>query len=236
MYSTINNLGESMKMMTFLALFMSFSVMAQPVQNRANLEAEAKKLSLQMKILVDRNVDRLDERDLTQLVRSLERSKDILLGQRPGPGPGPIPPIPAPRYTCDRASASEYQQTFIKVKNFAYSSSGLDMSSAAATNFAQDWSTRYSCADADQFISIFGRLKNFAYSTSGLDMSAAASIDYAQQGVNSLCENYNFEAEYKNLYNFAYSTSGLDLSAAAAKDYARQRVEPQMFQCRPFNF
>lgn len=224
-----------MKMITFLAMFLSFSVMAQPVQNRANLEAEAKKLSLQMKILVDRNVDRLDERDLTKLVRTLERSKDILLGRDTNPGPGPGP-IPTPRYTCDRASASEYQSTFVKVKNFAYSSSGLDMSSAAATNFAQDWSTRYACADADQFISIFGRLKNFAYSTSGLDMSAAASVDYAQQGVNSLCENYNFEAEFKNLYNFAYSTSGLDLSAPAAKDYARQRVEPQMFQCRPFNF
>ena len=67
-------------------------------------------------------------------------------------------------------------------------------------------------------------------------MSSAASIDFAQQGVNNLCENYNFESEFKNLYNFAYSTSGLDLSSAAAKDYARQRVEPQMFQCRPFNF
>tara|TARA_R110002049_G_scaffold46139_3_gene134530 strand:- start:179 stop:856 length:678 start_codon:yes stop_codon:yes gene_type:complete len=225
-----------MKIISLLAMIMSFSVLAQPYQNRAELEVEAKRLSLQMKILVDRNVDRLDERDLTKLVRTLERSKDILLGRDTGPGPGPVPPIPAPRFTCDRASAAEYQSTFIKVKNFAYSSSGLDMSSAGATNFAQDWATRYSCSDADQFIAIFGRLKNFAYSTSGLDMSSAASIDYAQQGINNLCENYNFEAEYKNLYNFAYSTSGLDLSSAAARDYARQRVEPQMFQCRPFNF
>lgn len=223
-------------MITFLAVLMSFSVMAQPFQNRADLEAEAKRLSVQMKILVDRNVDRLDERDLTKLVRTLERSKDILLGRDTNPGPGPGPgPIPVPRYTCDRANPSDFQSTFVKIKNFAYSSSGLDMSSAAATNFAQDWSTRYACADADRFISIFTRLKNFAYSTSGLDMSSAASVGYAEQGVNNLCENYNFEAEFKNLYNFAYSTSGLDLSSAAARDYARQRVEPQMFQCRPFS-
>lgn len=224
-----------MKLITIIAMLFAFGAHAQSHQPRSELELEAKKLSLQMKILVERNVDRLDERDLQQLVRTLDRAKGILLGQNPGPGPGPGPLPPVPRFTCDRASTAEYQNTFTKIKGFAYSSSGLDMSSAAATNFAQDWATKYDCADADRFISLFGRLRNFAYSTSGLDMSSAAAVNYASNGIDRLCENYAFESEFKNLYNFAYSTSGLDLSSAAARNYASQRVEPQMFQCRPFS-
>ncbi len=224
-----------MKIISLLALMLSFSALAQPYQNRFDLEAEAKKLSLQMKILVDRNVDRLDDRDLTKLVRTLERSKDILLGRDTNPGPGPFPPIPAPRYTCERASMQDYQATFVKIKDFAYSGSGINLSTSGATAYAADWVRKYACEDASRFIATYIRLKNFAYSGSGLNLSSSGAVSYANEGIDQVCENYSFEQEFKSLYDFAYSGRGLNMSSSAAISYARQRVEPQMFQCRPFS-
>tara|TARA_R110000868_G_scaffold269233_2_gene528595 strand:+ start:683 stop:1351 length:669 start_codon:yes stop_codon:yes gene_type:complete len=220
-----------MKFLSLIALLFAFSAHAQ---SRATLETEAKKLSMQMKILVERNVDRLDERELTKLVRTFERAKDILMGRDTGPGPGPFPPVPTPRFTCDRAPVSVYQATFSQIKDFAYSSTGLDLSSSAAINYAHDWVAKYTCEDLDLFKTLFVRLKNFAYSSAGLDLSASAAINYASSGVDSVCADYAFEQEFKGLYDFAYSTRGLDMSASAAREYARQRVEPNMFRCRQF--
>lgn len=222
--------------MKFISLLVASALMfaanAQSHQSRAQLELEARKLSIQMRTLVENNVDRLDERELNQVVRGLERTKDILMG-RVAPPPPPIP-VPQPRRACEFAPGDIYQATFIKIKGYAYSSSGLDLSSQAATSFATDWMQRYSCEDADRFIGMFSRLKNFAYASSGLDMSSSEAKNYAERGINQLCEGFDFEAEFTKLYNFAYSTGGLDLSSAAARDYARSRVEAPMFSCRPF--
>ncbi|MBH47690.1 MAG: hypothetical protein CME71_05930 [Halobacteriovorax sp.] len=220
-----------MKLLSIIALLFTFSAHAQ---SRTALETEAKKLSMQMKILVDRNVDRLDERDLDKLVRTFERAKDILMGRDTGPGPGPFPPVPTPRYTCDRASVGVYQSTFIKIKDFAYSGNGVNLSSSGAVNYAHDWVTKYACEDADAFISTFIRLKNFAYAGSGLNLSASAAVNYATSGVDTVCNDYAYEQEFRGLYDFAYSGRGLNMSSSAATSYARERVEPNMFRCRQF--
>lgn len=226
-----------MKLLSLLvASALIFTANAQSNSSRMQNELEAKRLSIQMRTLVENNVDRLDDRELNQVLRNLERAKDLLLGRvSPPPAPNPIP-VPQPRRVCEFAPVEIYQATFMQIKNFAYSSSGLDLSSQAATAFATEWMQRYSCEDANRFISLFGRLKNFAYSSSGLDMSSAEALNYSKNGINRLCEGFAFEAEYKNLYNFAYSTGGLDLSTTAAREYARARVEPQMFSCSPFGF
>lgn len=225
-----------MKIISVLALALSFAANAQSIPQRDRLEGDARKLSIQMRTLVENNVDRLDERELNLLVRSLERAKDLLLGRvtPPGPGPGPFPPVPQPRFACDRASVAEYQATFIKIKDFAYSGNGINLSSSGATNYAAEWVRKYACEDADRFIAQYVRLKNFAYSGQGLNMSSSGAIDYANNGIDRLCENYAYEQEFRGLYDFAYSGRGLNMSSSGAVRYARERVEPQMFVCAPF--
>lgn len=229
-----------MKVISLMILAFAFAANAQYVPQRDRLEGEARKLSLQMRTLVENNVDRLDERDLETVVRNLERAKDVLLGRvvDPGPGPGPfpppLPPIPAPRFTCDRASVSEYQSTFVRIKDFAYSSEGLNLTSSGATSYAHEWTQKYACEDAYRFMTEFTRLKNFAYASSGLNRTSSGAVSYAKEGIDRICEGYNYEQEFSSLYEFAYSTRGLNMTSSAATNYARERVEPQMFQCSPF--
>lgn len=225
-----------MKIISVIALAFAFAANAQSFPGRNRLEGEARKLSIQMRTLVENNVDRLDERELAQLVRTFERAKDILMGRvtPPGPGPGPFPPVPQPRFACDRQSVSEYQATFIKIKDFAYSGNGLNLSSSGATNYAGEWVQKYACEDAERFIAQFIRLKNFAYSGQGLNLSSSGAVNYASNGIDRVCENYSYEQEFRGLYDFAYSGRGLNMSSSGAVNYARERVEPQMFACAPF--
>lgn len=224
--------------MKFISLVILATAMtaahAQQAPGRNQLETRARNLALQMRTLIENNVDRIDNNDLNQVIRKLEQTKEILLG-RGGSGPGPVP-TPVPRLTCAQADAGTYQATFSKIKSFAYSSGGLNLDQQGSTNYALSWTQKYSCQDADQFKALFSRLRAFAYSSGGLNLDTNGAINYASNGIDRVCEQYNFEQDFTSQYNFAYSSSGLNMSSSGARNYAAQRVEPQMFNCSPFGF
>ncbi|HLE10334.1 MAG: hypothetical protein A2504_04445 [Bdellovibrionales bacterium RIFOXYD12_FULL_39_22] len=172
-------------------------------------------------------------------------------GYNPGPGPAPIPPTPPYPYpgpnpgpgpyhppmlrVCAQDSVDQMQAAFTKIKAFAYSTSGLDLTSSGAADFATTWNDRYPCVVADEYIADFQKIKTFAYSTRGLDMNTNGAIEYASRNIEKLCDNFDLEGEFRKHYDFAYSTSGLDMTSSNAIEYARGKIEPRAFSCRNFN-
>ena len=177
----------------------------------------------------------MDETEILEATRSLRSIKRLARGR--GQGPGRDRPTPqGPTYPREIPCAQDYrfQETFIKIKAFAYSGEGYNYSSSAATSYATNWTNTYSCDLADKYISDFKRIKNFAYSGSGLNLSSSGAISYANSMIQKLCQGVNFEQIYQRDYNFAYSGSGLNLSSSGARAYAQPRMEAQAFVCRNF--
>ncbi|MCP4911750.1 MAG: hypothetical protein GY909_01425 [Oligoflexia bacterium] len=216
-----------MKSLTIiLTLFMSMSLFAQ---NRNRQETRALKLIDN----ITRNANEvryLDDMALRSLLQNLRQAKSIL----DGGAPGPVPPRPRPIAVCSQNRNGDYHATFSKIKSFAYSTSGIDLSSSESTQYAGEWTNTYPCHVADEFITNFKRLKKFAYSTSGLDMSSSESVQYAKNKIERFCSSYELEAEFKRHYQFAYSTGGLDLSASESREYAINQVDRFAFTCRNF--
>lgn len=197
--------------------------------NRVDLEADVLKLAKKVNRLANQNADTLSNKELRDVKKHLTLAVKIIKGI----GTTPVPPTnPRPIYrVCSQDSADIFQQTFIKIKNFAYSSSGLDMTSSGATQFAQEFTETHSCETADIFMSKSSRLKTFAYSTSGLDMTSSNAKSYAMNKWQSFCEDFPIESEFKKHYTFAYSSSGLDMTSSNARRYAQEKVEPVAFSC-----
>lgn len=147
----------------------------------------------------------------------------------PRPIPQPLPPV---MIVCSQDAVNVYQATFQRVKTFAYSTSGLDMTSAQATSFANDWTNRNSCNEADGYLRRIASLKEFAYATAGLDMTSAQAKQFALDNERKVCVQDNgFWDEFKQLYNFAYSISGMNMSSQQARDYAWNKIQPKYFTC-----
>ena len=206
-----------------VTLFMSMSLFAQ---NRNRQETRALKLidNLQRNAT---EVRYLNDASLRSLLQNLRQAKNILEGRNPGPDP-------RPGAVCAQNRNGDFHATFSKIKSFAYSTSGIDLSSNESTQYAQEWTNTYPCNVADEFITNFKRLKKFAYSTSGLDMSSSESVDFAKNKIERFCSNYQLESEFKRHYDFAYSTRGLDLSSSESREYAANQVDRFAFTCRNF--
>jgi len=177
--------------------------------------------------LAARNIFSLNEYQLRALNELLYQAEDILNGQSPDPN-YPSYPVQA----CTNEPVEVFQATFIKVKNWAYSPSGLNKNSQEATEYAQHWTQTHACNEAESFIQEMGRLRNWAYSPSGLNKNSAEAAAYALKTIINLCGlSQPYEAEFTKLYNFAYSPSGLNMNSEQARAYALPQIEQRFFSC-----
>lgn len=219
-----------MKFLALLVLATPIMTFAQDVSQREILESRVL-LSLKgarQEILS--NLEAMTDRDLRNVERMLNDVRDTAMGQ----GPSLPLPRPVPLPVCSQESVEQFQQTFRVIKNFAYSSQGLDLDDQGATIYANNWANTYPCALATKFMADFKRVKVFAYTTAGLDLSAQDATSYAKVMTPRLCPHVTFEQSFSKLYNFAYSGSGLNMSVSDAKKYAQPRVEAEAFICKNF--
>lgn len=133
---------------------------------------------------------------------------------------------------CSQADPQALQQTFVAIKDFAYSGAGLNMNSSGATSYAQAWTNKYPCGYAKTFMTSFKRLKDFAYAGSGLNMNSSGATEYAKANTDKFCSSYSLEQNFKSFYDFAYSGSGLNMNSSGARKYALQKInESDAFTC-----
>lgn len=222
-----------MKTLLFLTTILSSQVLHASISDdqirslarRINLNSQSsERLTADEKIIVLKALNNAD----SILARVADDRRDPIPPPR-----DPNWPRPVPQMTCDREIVSNYQAAFEQIKNFAYSSSGLDYTSASATSFADSWTKNNPCYTAPIFVKEATRLLNFAYSTSGLDYTKQASVTFTLDNVDRVCEGARYEEEFTQYYNFAYSRTGLDLSAVEAKKYALDKIQNSgVFSCR----
>ncbi len=153
---------------------------------------------------------------------------------QPRPVPTPMPmPIPPRGIACSQDLPNAYQATFQRIKSFAYSSGGLNMTDQGATNFALDWTNRRSCGEADSYLRRVATLREFAYSTAGLDMTSDGARNFALENESRVCvDDTSFISEFKQHYQFAYSPSGLNMTSQGARNYAWGKIQPKFFVCQ----
>lgn len=180
--------------------------------------------------------NRLTADEKMQVVKALNNASYLLerVGGNNGGGRPDYPSYPSyppsRPLACDQEPA--FQETFVRVKAFAYSTTGLNLTSEGATQYALEWTKQYSCAQAPRFIENFSRVKRFAYATSGLNLTDAGATDFAKAYAQSLCQGYELESEFQRAYQFAYSSGGLNMTSSAATEYAKKQVMQNAFSCR----
>lgn len=153
----------------------------------------------------------------------------------PLPHPGPSRPLPLPPVllVCSQEAPNVFQATFQRVKSFAYSGSGLNLMSDAATAFAQEWTSRNPCSEADGFLRRINTLREFAYSGNGLNMNSDGARQFALENESRVCvEDNSFVKEFTQHKDFAYSGSGLNMSSQGARDYAWSKIQVRYFVCQ----
>jgi len=215
-----------MKFITALLFAMPLISFAQTFSQREMLE-ERLLLSLKSaRQAVLENVQAMPERDLRRTEKLLEKVRLAALGID-----SDEPNYPMPTMVCAREGVDRYQQTFLKIKNFAYSSQGLNLTNEGALNYATNWTTQQPCSYADKFIVDFTRIKNFAYSSQGLNMTNENAVNYTKTMVPRICANISFEQIFSKHYNFAYSSQGLNMTTENARRYAQPKAEAEGFVC-----
>lgn len=151
----------------------------------------------------------------------------------PGPDYPTQPDQPTqPIYPPSNGSLSGYcddidHSQFSAAKNFAYSGSGLDLSSDQSVEWAIQFNQTHACGTIQEYMSRFSILKNFAYSGSGLDMSSRDAVNYALSKVETTTvdQAQRMQSTLTAIKNFAYSGSGLDLSSGEAANIGRQWID-----------
>lgn len=177
------------------------------------------------------NLQRMTDRDLRQVERKLLDVSDIANGYvNPGPTPTPNPypnpiPTPYPTLSCAREGTTTFQNTFVKIKNFAYNVA--NQSSSDSVSYATNWTNKYPCYVADKFIQDYTRIKNHAYNA--MNKSSMDSIMYAEKMVSRLCTQVAFEQIFNQHKNFAYNT--LNMSSMDSVNYATPKMEAEAFYC-----
>lgn len=140
--------------------------------------------------------------------------------------------VPRPLISCVSDDPSLMAATFAKVKDFAYSGSGLNYSSSDATAYAQWWVQKYPCGSATGYIADGKRLKDYAYGGRGLNLSSGDAATYTRAKLETRClPNVDYVGESKKHYDFAYSGSGLNMSSRDASEYTRAKMEAQFLSC-----
>lgn len=196
-------------------------VQAAPIENQ--IRSLARRINNNSEM-----AERLSQDEKIQVLKGLNNIDSILArvgNSRPDRAP-------RPRRSCENDSTTNYQSSFLKIKNFAYQASGLDYSDASAIAFAKNWLSQNSCERTDEYIKTTLRLKSFAYALNGLDYDKEKSVVFALANSDIFCTEYNIEQEFKRNYNFAYSAEGLNMSKIDAQKYAFTFISKEAFSCR----
>jgi hypothetical protein len=103
---------------------------------------------------------------------------------------------------------------FKQLRDYAYSSAGLDLDGAGASA----WAEARLRESPDYDLAKFRELQQWAYSSAGLDLSKSESQEWAEQRMRE-SPPLDFE-NFKKAYEYAYSSGGLNLSREAAAAWA----------------
>lgn len=175
------------------------------------------------------------------LVRSIGNSYVQTLGvrigiQNPGdplpplPPPPPLQPVPPPYNPgaslggyCDDFDHNQFKIA----KAFAYSSDGLNMNDANATNWGLNYNHDHACNTIGEYKTRFTLLRDMAYSSNGLNLTSPEAIRYALSKVeyHSSSEIQRMKDTLIVVRNFAYSSNGLNLTNPEASQVARQWID-----------
>lgn len=196
-------------------------------QSRPELEGRVESALQEARRALKSNIQRMSERDLKQAERKLLDVAEIANGNSnpyPNPGPNPIP-TPYPTMTCAQEGTTTFQNTFVKIKNFAYNVA--NQTSSGAVSYATNWTNKFPCYVADKFIQDYTRIKNHAYNA--MNMTSSGSVEYAERMVPRLCSQVQFEQIFNQHKNFAYNT--LNMTSSGAVQYATPKMEAEAFYC-----
>lgn len=140
--------------------------------------------------------------------------------RNPRPTPPPIyPPNYGGGYGSLRGYCPDYDhQEFYAAKTFAYSTSGMDLSSDQSAQWALNYVQTHRCGTIKEYVARFKALYSMAYSTSGLNMSAANARAYSAERVEYVTEPQiqQIVETATAVRSFVYSTSGLNRDSATA--------------------
>jgi hypothetical protein len=124
-----------------------------------------------------------------------------------------------------------FQTTFTRVRELAFSTSGLNYASGDVIRFVTDWTNNNPCAIADEFIRNILRLKSFVFATTDLNYASTDATRFALEKEPSFCSEYPVESEFGRHFSFAFSTSGMNMSGTDARRYALRQIEREAFFC-----
>jgi hypothetical protein len=119
---------------------------------------------------------------------------------------------------CTGGSKPVNQTAFQEAYTFAYSSSGLNLTTASAQEFANKITQDPNPMAA---LAAFKEAYTFAYTSSGLNLTAASAKEFAWKITDQRNPKSTLSC-YKQAYTFAYSSSGMNLTAAAARAHAEK--------------
>lgn len=202
-------------------------------QSRPELEGRVERALQNARRDLRLNLQRMTERELIQVERKLLDVSSIANGNmNPNPYPNPVPnpypnpiPTPYPSMTCAQEGTTTYQNTFVKIKNFAYNIA--NQTSSGSVNYATNWTNKFPCYVADKFIQDYTRIKNHAYNS--MNMTTSGSVEYAERMVTRLCSQVPFEQIFNQHKNFAYNT--LNMTTSGSVQYATPKMEAEAFYC-----
>lgn len=157
--------------------------------------------------------------------------------QPPAPQPPPVRPQPQPP-VYPQPPQSGYgdlfgycpdydHQQFVEAKRFAYSSQGVDLLEADATQWALNYNNTHACGTIQEYVARFTPLRAIAYSSQGLDLLSADATRFALNLADYVtrAQAQEISQTIQAVKSFAYSSQGLDLLSADAGLLARRWVE-----------
>ena len=209
-------------MKAFIAV-LALAPMFSFAQGRPELEGRVEAALQNARRELRLNIQRMSDRDLIQVERKLQDVASIAAAGY-NPAPNPIP-TPYPTMVCANEGTTTFQNTFVKIKNFAYNI--VNQTSSGSVTYATNWTNKYPCYLADKFIQDFTRIKNHAYNA--MNMTSSGSVDYAERMVSRLCPNVPFEQIFNQHKNFAYNT--LNMTSSGSVQYATPKMEAEAFYC-----
>ena len=133
----------------------------------------------------------------------------------PAPEMATVPAIKPKATSVVSKSPKKIDISYIrKVNELAYSKSGLNLTSAAASEFSEIWLRKHS----DISFSELRDVASYAYSSSGMNLTSAKAKDFTLLWFSEFM-GYDFK-DFKALYKSSYSSPGLNLTTAKALEYS----------------
>ena len=134
---------------------------------------------------------------------------------------------------CSMDNAEQMLATSAVVRDFAYGSDGLNLTSTDATAYVGEWMSKYPCAAAAKFVAAGRALRRFAYNGNGLNMTSTDAAAFTRASLQKVCDaaKSDYPEEGAKLYEYAYNSNGLNMTSAGAAQYVRAQMEARYLSC-----